>query len=751
MLPFGGFQALMTSSGRSRVRFSGFELDLRSGELWDPTGRRLRLPRQPLRTLVVLVRAQGDVVLREDLRRELWPDNTFVDYEHGINATIRRLRDTIGDDAAAPRFIETIPGVGYRFIAPATFVEPGTSVSPTAAAESAANPRHAEAVGGPTPPGWSGTRRGIAVGITAIAAVAVLLVAHWLSGSPPRHTLLRLTSTSGLSVDPALSSDGLQLAFASDREGTTGLDIWLQSVAGGGSARRLTTDKGDEVEPSFSPDGGYVFYSRRETGGIYRIGTNGGEPKLIVPSRRARMPRVSADGQWIMYSIGQPVFTGADGTPVPGATSSLAVVPVEGGTPTYLATSLASARYGVWSPDGRRILFLGQTPDGGFEWFVIPREGGEPRPTGAVAELRREGINGVPIPGDWSKTHDVVFATPGSEASNVWQVPISPESGLISGRPTRLTFGSAEERSPSVSSAQGTVFSSVTENVDVYRIPLDPHSGVSVGSPERVTDDAAIDQTMNLTGDGATLLFISRRTKAPEAWLRNERTGRQRQLTFDGAIFGRLHPDGSRVALRRPGRDKVSEILRIEDGVPTRICQDCQIDDWSPDGSKVMIERGHPAALFIRDVATGLDRPLASHPEWNLFRGRFSPDGRWIVFHTTNSTELRQIYVVPAGESAEVPVSRWVPVVKDFGIQPAWALDGRGIYYFSLRDGYFCAWMQPVDGGTARPVGEARAVHHLHNPRLQAASGAIVDNDVRGNFLYVTLTEREGNIWMVRE
>src|SRR5262245_41200041 len=129
MLPFGGFQAAMTATGRERVRFADFELDLRSGELWDSTGRRVRLPKQPLRTLIALVRARGDVVLREVLRHELWPGDTFVDYEHGINAAIRRLRDSIGDSASAPRFIETIPGVGYRFITPATFVELGTPVS----------------------------------------------------------------------------------------------------------------------------------------------------------------------------------------------------------------------------------------------------------------------------------------------------------------------------------------------------------------------------------------------------------------------------------------------------------------------------------------------------------------------------------------------------------------------------------------------------------------------------------------------
>jgi Tol biopolymer transport system component len=344
-----------------------------------------------------------------------------------------------------------------------------------------------------------------------------------------------------------------------------------------------------------------------------------------------------------------------------------------------------------------------------------------------------------------------VFAIIGSEVSNVWQLPISPESAAASGPPTRLTFGSAEERSPSVSRSPGIAFSSIIENVDVWRLPLDPHSGVSAGSMERVTDDAAIDQMMNLTQSGTSMGFVSTRTKASEAWLRDLRTGRERQLTFEGATFARLDPDGSRVAIRRPGKDGAAEILRIADGARTPVCQGCVIDDWSVDGSRLVMERGSPAALFVVDLATGRERPLASHPDWNLFRAHFSPDGRWVAFHTTNSAAQRQVYVVPAGEPAVVPVSRWIPIVEDFGIQPSWAPDGRAIYYFSLRDGSFCPWIQSVDPATARPVGDPRVVQHLHNPRLQAASRAIVTNDVRGNFLYVTLTGMTGNIWMLAQ
>jgi hypothetical protein len=82
---------------------------------------------------------------------------------------------------------------------------------------------------------------------------------------------------------------------------------------------------------------------------------------------------------------------------------------------------------------------------------------------------------------------------------------------------------------------------------------------------------------------------------------------------------------------------------------------------------------------------------------------------------------------------------------------PVWAPDGRAIYYFSLRDGSFCAWIQTVEPDTGRPYGAPRVVRHLHDPRLRAASAALANDEVRGNFLYVTLTGTTGNIWMLRQ
>jgi cholera toxin transcriptional activator len=99
----------------SPVRFGSFELDVGSREL-RTGGTRVRLQEQPFEILRVMLERPGHVVTRDELRQRLWPDGTFVDYEHSLNAAVKRLRAALGDDADNPRFVETLPRRGYRFI-----------------------------------------------------------------------------------------------------------------------------------------------------------------------------------------------------------------------------------------------------------------------------------------------------------------------------------------------------------------------------------------------------------------------------------------------------------------------------------------------------------------------------------------------------------------------------------------------------------------------------------------------------------
>src|SRR6266849_3492469 len=107
---------LVSGDNSSRiVRFGVFEVDLKAGEL-RRSGLRVKLQEQPLRVLTALLEHPGEVVTREELRSRLWPADTFVDFDHGLNAAVKRLRDALGDDSDSPRFVETVPRRGYRFI-----------------------------------------------------------------------------------------------------------------------------------------------------------------------------------------------------------------------------------------------------------------------------------------------------------------------------------------------------------------------------------------------------------------------------------------------------------------------------------------------------------------------------------------------------------------------------------------------------------------------------------------------------------
>src|SRR6266542_3349546 len=134
-------------------RFGSFEVDLRSGEL-RKNGMRLRLSGQPFQVLAVLVERPGELVTREELHSKLWPVDTFVDFDHGLNNAVARIREVLDDSSDTPRYIETIPRHGYRFIAPATDVRP--NAAPGTEAQSGTAPQGGLPVATPVVPSGPG-------------------------------------------------------------------------------------------------------------------------------------------------------------------------------------------------------------------------------------------------------------------------------------------------------------------------------------------------------------------------------------------------------------------------------------------------------------------------------------------------------------------------------------------------------------------------------------------------------------------
>jgi TolB-like protein/DNA-binding winged helix-turn-helix (wHTH) protein/Tfp pilus assembly protein PilF len=190
------------------VQFGDFALDLRAGELWRDGGARVLLAAQPFRLLASLVRRPGELVTREALRRELWADDTFVDFEHGLNSAIKRLRVALGDSGTAPRYIETLPRRGYRFIAPVEpFREERTALG------GIRDPAPLEERAAELPRGRSGRSPwALAGGLAATGVIITALLAHvWgpIGGRPsPIVVVLPFTNLSA-GTDSDAFADGL--------------------------------------------------------------------------------------------------------------------------------------------------------------------------------------------------------------------------------------------------------------------------------------------------------------------------------------------------------------------------------------------------------------------------------------------------------------------------------------------------------------------------------------------------------------
>jgi len=116
-----------------RYRFGVFEVDATTGEL-RKSGVRIKLHSQPFQVLMMLLERPGEILTREEISRDLWPDGTFVDYEHGVNSAVNRLREALGDKASSPRFVETLARRGYRFLAPVERVSREAGATDTAPA-----------------------------------------------------------------------------------------------------------------------------------------------------------------------------------------------------------------------------------------------------------------------------------------------------------------------------------------------------------------------------------------------------------------------------------------------------------------------------------------------------------------------------------------------------------------------------------------------------------------------------------------
>lgn len=244
-----------------RIRFGPFEADTRSGEL-RKHGIKVRLGQQTFQILLMLLDHPGEVVLREEIRLKLWPHDTVVEFDHSINAAIQKLREALGETAGDPRYIETLPRRGYRFI--------GTVEAPPT--EPAAEPETAKAAVPPEQPRDPRSRSQLvfAVAIVLVAAGAITAwVRPWATNKPENWTLAL-----GTMVRSVVSPDGSSVIH------TTPDGLMLRRM---NSLEEIPVYTAGRLvdEPAWSPDGSQVVF--RTPAGLIRLPLPNGPPAVLWP------------------------------------------------------------------------------------------------------------------------------------------------------------------------------------------------------------------------------------------------------------------------------------------------------------------------------------------------------------------------------------------------------------------------------------------------------------------------------------
>jgi eukaryotic-like serine/threonine-protein kinase len=254
------------------------------------------------------------------------------------------------------------------------------------------------------------------------------------------------------------------------------------------------------------------------------------------------------------------------------------------------------------------------------------------------------------------------------------------------------------------------------------------------------------------------MVFWSDRSGNADIWLKDLESGRERRLTLDPAYetFPMISPDGSQFAYwsvdtpKRPAGFLAPLGADGPTGPARKVCEDCgNLSDLSADGRTLFY--GDQAGIMSVNGATGEKTVLAKvHPEFGA-DPRWSPDRRWISFHTIESPVARRIYVAPAPGIA----GPWIPITDGTGMDrlTAWSPDGGVLYFISEADGFRCIAARRLDPATKQPIGNVFYVYHFHDARRSMMSLINVNMarlSVASDKMVFTLLERTGNLWTMK-
>ncbi len=745
------------------IRFGEYELDARAGDLrkGDIT---LRLHKQPLQVLLLLLEHKGQVVTREELRRALWPDHTFVDFEDSLNHAIRRLREALGESVESPRFIETLPRCGYRFIAP--FDEVAPTSSRTAVAD--------------RQPRLQASRRALLLismlGVAAVALSVAWFATHFPSALPFQVTERRLTGNSSENAvtQGAISPDGKYLAYGD----ATGLHLKLihtgDIVNVPQTDEQTATNVGAWWPSGWFPDGSKFIAVQalpNRPPSTWVVSVLGGPPHKLRDDAAAWS--VSPDGTLIVFGNGLG-FVGTRDIWVMGAQG-------EDARRFAAGSEDESFFWAAWSPDGQRIAYTKfyHRPDR-VQCSIESRDLGGGSPTVILSDPR---LCDPDISYQWYPGGRFIYTmvepnAPTQNDNNLWEMSVDPRTGQALGKPRRLTnwVGVHVWHFDGTHDGKRLAVSKTTQQVGVDVGDLEGN-GSRLTNIRRLTLDVYNDYPGGWTPDSRAVLFASDRNGTWDIF--EQVVGRstaQPIVTGTGRKWlPQASPDGLWILYLSCATAHVSasapvRIMRvpISGGGPQQVLEgrginqlicpqfpatNCFFSEETPDLSQLIISALTPArgradevarvSLPRQDSSATLAAATSRKEEiarTNLRRLNFgydwdpSLDGSRIAFTEYDVRKGRiRILPVAGGEARDLDVEdqnnfrtlNWAPDGKGLFV----ATEGNTLLYVDLEGRANVLWQRrPSDGYYlgARPSPDGR---HLRITALRAESNVwMVEN-----------------------
>ncbi len=646
----------------SNLRFGDFDADFRTQELREQ-GVRVKLPQQSFQILQMLLERPGELVTRDELRQALWPGDTFVDFDHGLNNSIKRIRDALGDSADTPRYIETLPRLGYRFIGNTDVAAP--PVRSSASAGEVLRPAR-----------W---KRRFFLLLLALALGLAGIAAWWffprVKESVPVVEIVPLTGVTGKQNFPSFSPDGSQVTFTLTNDSKKGNGLYTAMV-GGDTLLQLTDDPGDCCS-AWSPDGQAVAFSRNSDKGfdIYTVSPLGGTLRKLY----ARSPRKlsshathrdqllawSPDGKLVAFSEanaeGRPAITLlslADRN-----TRHLTSPPVE-----HFDSQPA------FSPDGKGMAFVRTSGPGAVDdLFLVPIEGGVPR---RLTFDNRE-IYGPP---GWTEDgKDLIFSSARAGLQSLWRLPVA------GGDPRAVAEAGTNAYYPAISTkAHRLAYTRSIANNNIWQLTLKDRTH-GQGKASMLIAAQGDNTHPQFSPDGTKIAFGSDRSGYSEIWVCNRDGSDPAQITSMPGLAGtpRWSPDSRFLAFDfRPKEHSEIYVVEVPGGAPRQITTvpgaNNVVPSWSRDGQWVYFaSRGGGKDFQVWKV------PIRGGSAVQMTKkGGFAPleadDG---FLYYTKGFYIPGIWKVPSHGGTEVAVldTSYAPEWSD------WAVVSGGMYFVNSR------------------------------------------------------------------